>query len=326
MRTPYLVLGSLLLVACSARDHTPSPRAAAPSIAKMTQAESAPRAAQKEKAPPAPAPAPAPEAPYDRDADVQHRIATAKQELGPKIATAVVSDVFVVIGPKGWQGAPFDSSVSLMRSAMAGFLNHRFSKKPAQAISVYLFPEGKSYEAFCTQKFAAPCIAHFGFYSPNERYMVMNAGLGLGTLTHELVHPLVEADFPNAPTWINEGIASVFEQPQIPKPGEIHGGKNWRYPRLRRALLSKTERDRARLDRFFSMSDETFRGDEEDLNYAASRYVCQWLDERGWLWPFFQRWRDDAANDPTGEKSFTAVTGMTPTEAHAAWAKWVLAL
>jgi hypothetical protein len=257
--------------------------------------------------------------------DQQRRARVAKEELGPKAMSTVISDVFVVIGPPGWQGGQFEQSVALMRSAMAGFLNGRFGKKPAQAISVYLFPNGATYEAFCTQKYAAPCIAHFGFYQPGDRYMVMNIGLGLGTLTHEIVHPLVEADFPHAPTWINEGIASVFEQPQIPRPGEIHGGKNWRHPRLKKALTT-TERDKARLDRLFGMSDEIFRGDNEDLHYALARYVCQWLDERGKLWPFYQRWRDTVAVDPTGEKAFKDVVGMTPTEAHVVWSKWTLAL
>jgi hypothetical protein len=94
---------------------------------------------------------------------------------------------------------------------------------------------------------------------------------------------------------------------------------------LKRALTS-TEKDWARLDKLFGMADLAFRGEREDLNYATARYVCQWLDERGKLWPFFQKWRDDFASDPTGEKSFTAVTGMTPTEANAVWTKWTLAL
>ena len=263
--------------------------------------------------------------PYDLVSDQQRRAKAAKDELGPKAMSTVVSDVFVVIGPPGWQGGQYQQSVALMKSAMAGFMNGRFGKKPSQAISVYLFPNGQTYESFCTLKYSAPCIAHFGFYQPSDRYMVMNIGLGLGTLTHEIVHPLVEADFPDAPTWINEGIASVFEQPQIPRPGEIHGGKNWRHPRLKRAL-STGERENARLDRLFGMRDDTFRGNGEDLHYAMARYVCQWLDERGKLWPFYQRWRDDFADDPTGAKSFEAVVGMPPAQAHAAWSKWVLAL
>ncbi len=290
----------------------------APAASKMDEGTSQVTAVLEPPGPPSP--------PYDLDGDRQKRVAAAKAELGGRTVTAVVSDIFVVIGPPGWQGAAFDQSVSLMRSSMAAYMNNRFARKPTEAISVYLFPEGTSYERFCKQKFDAPCIAHYGFYQPSNRYMVMNAGLGLGTLTHEIVHPLVESDFPQAPTWINEGIASLFEAPMITKPGEIHGAKNWRHPRLKRALGSSQERDHARLDVLFGMRDTTFRGDSEDLHYAMARYVCQWLDERGKLWAFYQKWRDNADTDPSGTKAFTEVVGMTPAEANVAWSKWALAL
>src|SRR4029077_13933451 len=92
------------------------------------------------------APAAATEAPYDLAADRERRARIAKEELGPRTITTTVSDIFVVIGPPGWQGGSFEQSVSLMRSSMAGYMNNRFGKKPAQAISVYLFPEGQTYE------------------------------------------------------------------------------------------------------------------------------------------------------------------------------------
>jgi len=82
----------------------------------------------------------------------------------------------------------------------------------------------------------------------------------------------------------------------------------------------------ARLDRLFGMSDEAFRSGAEDLHYAMARYACQWLDDRGKLWPFYQRWRDHVADDPTGEISFREVVGMTPAEANASWTRWVQAL
>lgn len=321
---------SLTLAGCTGSDRPSSPR---PSIANPPAASTTSPAAKMVDAPPNVAvnsvanphtdkPTPPP---YDLSADRDRRVKVAKEELGDKTVTSVVSEIFVVIGPAGWQGRELERSVSLFRSAMTAYLNHRFTKKPTEAISVYLFPEKTSYEAFCARKYNAPCIAHYGFYQPNDRYMVMNIGLGLGTLTHEIVHPLVEADFPSAPTWINEGIASVFEQPILGKPGEIHGGKNWRHPRLKQALLS-SEKEKARLDRLFGMHDDTFRGSDEDLHYALARYVCQWLDDRGKLWPFYQRWRDNVADDPTGEKAFKEVMGMTPTEANPQWTTWAIQL
>jgi hypothetical protein len=138
-----------------------------------------------------------------------------------------------------------------------------------------------------------------------------------------MVHPLLEADFPGAPTWIDEGIASLFEAPLLPRPGEIHGAKNWRLPRLRAAVASPRDREGARLDALFGMSDERFRDDDESLHYAMARYVCQWLDERALLWKFYRAWRDGRADDPTGAKSFEAVVGSTPSDANDTWVSWV---
>jgi hypothetical protein len=329
MRHALLVLPLVILSACKgAGGHEPLP---APPVQAPALAHPAPPAPPPPApAPPAPAPATtaalAPKEPsYDLALDREERVRAARAALGPRAVTAVAAEVFVMVGAPDWQGPSFRRSVTLVESAMAAFANGRFAKTPDRAITVYLFATGAAYEAFCRAAYDAPCIAHYGFYSPSDRAMVMNAGLGLGTLTHELVHPLVEADFPGAPTWLNEGIASVFEAPVIPRPGEIHGVKNWRHPRLLRALTS-AEQSRARLDGLFGMSDETFRGEGEDLNYAVARYVCHWLDTRGKLWPFYQRWRDTFRDDPSGEVAFADVVGMTPRAAHAAWASWVRAL
>jgi len=149
---------------------------------------------------------------------------------------------------------------------------------------------------------------------------------GIGTLTHELVHPIVETDFPHAPDWINEGIASLYEAFNFPKPGEIHGNKNFRHKGLLAALKSKELRPFASLPRLFAMADDEFRGTHEGLNYATARYFCMWMEGQKKLWPFYRAWRDDRANDPTGEKAFVAVMGKTPAELDAAWAAWVKAL
>jgi hypothetical protein len=161
----------------------------------------------------------------------------------------------------------------------------------------------------------------------------VHAGPGIGTLTHEMVHPLVEADFPKAPTWIDEGIASLFEAPVLPRDGEIHGAKNWRLPRLLAAMRATKPaaggatrleaRLDARLDVLFGMSDATFRDDDETLHYAMARYACQWLDQRGKLWAFYRAWRDGIDTDPTGEHAFVAAMGQTPAEANETWQAWV---
>ncbi len=258
---------------------------------------------------------------YDLPADVAARGAEARRDLGKHTAVETVEDVFVLITPPG-QGSLAETK-GLTKNVLRAYFNGRFGKRPSQAISVYLFPDAKPYEAYCQEHWGKPCGTPFGLYQPGERRIVMNAGPGIGTLTHELVHPIVETDFPEAPQWVNEGIASLFEALSMPAPGQIHGVKNWRHPRLLRALRSPKERDKASLPALFALSDSSFRDADEDLHYATARYLCQWLDQQGKLWPFYQRFRDQHAADPTGEQAFRAVVGKSVAAANDDWAAWV---
>jgi hypothetical protein len=279
-----------------------------------------PAASAAPAAPPDPPPAP----PYDLGADRDRIVAQAKEDLGAGTLAATVDDVFVIVGSPGWSRPGLHTAEKLVRDAVAAYLHGRFDRGPARAVAVYLFPSAEPYRRYCRAHLHEECISPFGFYFDGK--MIMNAGPGLGTLTHELVHPFVEADFPRAPIWINEGIASLYEAPVIPKPGEIRGVKNWRHPRLLRALTSPRERVSANLEHLVGMNDSTFRDEDEDLHYAMARYACQWLDEKKLLWPFYRLWRDTFDKDPTGEQAFAEVVGMSPREANVAWTKWAKGL
>lgn len=270
------------------------------------------------------APTEPPEEPYDLEEDLKERKALAKATFGKKVRLRVVEGVFLAVGATPMNQRDFDRSLWIMRKSTAAYLNDRFGQRPAKAISVYLFPGKRTYNKFCKKHYNG-CGTPYGVYFHGDRRIVMNMRPGLGTLTHELVHPFVETDFPNAPEWLNEGIASLFERPSFPKDGEIRGRTNWRLPRLTDAIRSKDkkERERAQLHRVFSMTDNEFRGAHEDLHYSMGRYICQWLDKNGQLWPFYQAYRDNYANDPTGAKAFEEVVGKTPQQANGEWIAWV---
>lgn len=257
--------------------------------------------------------------------DLGARRETVRRELGPKAPIDVVEGTFVFTAPPGNE-AGLRASAAFAKNVLGALTNGRFPRLPDKPVTVVLFFEKAGYERYCKRILGEPCISRFGFFRHDLRTIVMNAGPGLGTLSHELVHPLVEADFPDAPIWLNEGIASLYEAPALPKPGEIRGVKNWRHPRLVAALRSKEHRNTARLDKLFSMSDSAFRDDDEDLHYAMARYVCQWLEGQGKLWAFYAKYRDTFKADPSGARAFAEVMGKTPAESHAAWAKWALAL
>lgn len=256
---------------------------------------------------------------YQLSADVAVRTAEAKRELGPRVSVEAVEDVFLLVSPRG-QGS---AATSVTKKVLRAYFNGRFAKRPERAVSVYLFQDSKPYQQYCQQRWSQPCGTPYGFYRADERRIVMNVGPGIGTLTHELVHPIMESDFPEAPAWLNEGVASLFEAFAMPAPGEIHGVKNWRHGRLLRALRSADEQHEASLPALFALDDRAFRNESEDLHYATARYLCQWLDQKGQLWPFYQRFRDDHADDPSGDRAFRAVVGKSVADANDEWARWV---
>ncbi len=292
------------------RSHAPP---APPSVAAAPSA-SAPASASAEAAAAEPPP------PYDLAADLQARKETVRSEAGRGTAFQVVDDVFLVSAPSGSLG----SSGFVAKQAIKAYFTGRFSTRPSAAVTVLLFDSATPYEAWCRAHGDSACSTPFGFYERASRTVVMNAGPGIGTLTHELVHPIVETDFPGAPAWIDEGVASLYEAFAFGKPGEIRGKKNFRWPGLRDALAS--DREHASLPALFALNDSEFRGEREGLNYALARYFCMWMDGQEKLWPFYRAWRDDRANDPTGEKALLQVMGKTPAELDAGWAGWVRAL
>lgn len=264
----------------------------------------------------APAPAPA----YDLAADLAARAKAIRADVGEKTKFETVEGVFLIAAPSGQLG----SSAVVTKQALAAYFNHRFAHRPERALAVLLFDTAPPYNAYCKAHWGKECSTPFGFYASDVRTIVMNVGPGIGTLTHELVHPIVEADFPDAPDWINEGIASLYEAFSMPKKGEIRGNKNWRHPTVVAALAAK--KSYASVSALFGMTDSFFRGAHEGVNYATARYFCQWMDSQDKLWPFYQSWRDNHAKDPTGEKAFVATMGKKPSEVDAAWAQWVKSL
>ncbi len=267
----------------------------------------------------------APDPPYDRQADLQARAAEARRELGAQTVIRVEGDVFVLATPR--VSPRFDQATDLARQALEAFYRGgRFTKRPDRAVTAFIFDAQDPFDAHCGSRAGAEPESLFGMYTLKTRTICINAGPGASTLVHEMVHPLIQTDFPHAPAWIDEAIASLYESPIFPTPGEIEGVSNWRLARLRRALDSAAEKDKPRVGALFAMSDADFRGPDIDLHYAVARFFAQWLDARRALWPFYRGWRDGYADDRTGEKAFRAAVGKMPAGVNDEWIAWVRGL
>jgi hypothetical protein len=197
-----------------------------------------------------------------------------------------------------------------------------FEKRPDYPIVIYLFKDDESYRAWAKKLFGDTRVSHFGYYRPWDQTLVMNIGTGTGTLVHELTHALMTPDFPDAPTWFDEGLASLHEQCRLARDTVI-GLENWRLPALQKAIREKRH---VPLGKLVATTRAEFRGENEGLHYAEARYLALWLQRQGLLRKFYRAFRDGHKDDPTGAKALAAVTGKSLAELEAEWVPWVLTL
>jgi hypothetical protein len=162
----------------------------------------------------------------------------------------------------------------------------------------------------------------YGFYSPCDHALIMNVSTGYGTLVHEMVHPLMEANFPAAPAWFDEGLASLFEQPSD-AGGHLRGGTNWRLAGLQRAIEAGREEP---LGALVATSRRGFYSDDSGLHYAEARYLLYYLQEKGLLVTFYRRFSAGGDGDPTGRAALEGVLGARLEAFEPTWKAFVLGL
>ncbi|HEY0192066.1 MAG TPA: hypothetical protein VGC42_13190 [Kofleriaceae bacterium] len=233
--------------------------------------------------------------------------------------TVVVEPPFVIVG---------DESPATVRHHATGILRwaihlleaEYFHARPAKLIEIWLFKNERSYRAGAKKYFDDTPDTPYGYYSSDHDAMVMNIGPGAGTLTHEVVHPYIEANFPDGPSWFNEGLASLYERPSERK-GHIIGLPNWRLPGLKKELADKTL---PALSVLLATSRDQFYNAPYDA-YAYARYLLYYLQEQGKLTAFYTAFVADKA-DRTGTAALEATLGEPLATFEPKWRAWAAAL
>lgn len=210
---------------------------------------------------------------------------------------------FVVIGNAG--AAALAEDAQTVRWAVSMLEHDFFDARPTSILDVYLFRDAKSYESGVRTLTGELPSTPYGFYSSTYGGLFMNIATGGGTLVHEIVHPYVEADFPDAPPWLNEGLGSLFEQ-SADRDGHIVGLTNWRLAGLQKAI----EQDTVPTFRSLTQLDAAaFYGDDAGVNYAAARYLLYYLQQKNLLHTFYQQFRASRRDDPSGYSILEKVLG-----------------
>lgn len=260
---------------------------------------------------------------HDRtDADYQKHADALKNKLKSRGFTVFVEKPFVVIGDESPETVKRRSQ-STVRWAVDKLKQDFFTKDPENILNIWLFKDEVSYRKHAKEFFNDEPQTPYGYYSSTNKALVMNISTGGGTLVHEIVHPFIEANFPNCPAWFNEGLGSLFEQ-SGEENGHIVGYTNWRLAGLQRAIRQKNV---PTFKFLLSTTDHQFYMADRGTNYAQSRYLLYYLQQKGLLLKFYKNFHANRKTDPTGYQTLQKVLGETNmTEFQKRWEIFVLKL
>lgn len=150
----------------------------------------------------------------------------------------------------------------------------------------------------------------YGIYLPEAALFVTYDGSGLGTFTHEIMHPLVEESLPDRPAWATEGIPAFFEKFY----GHVQNGRlhvQWGYQNPWRIEMLGPRLKHLKLERIVSGSEDT----------SEKRLVTVYLSQRGKLKTFLELVQ---ANDRRGFRThLEAAFGKPLKEIEADWRSYL---
>ena len=95
-------------------------------------------------------------------------------------------------------------------------------------IQAFVLPDKAQFQRFLRTTYGVTMPSEYGMYLAEAGVFVTYDGSGLGTFTHEIMHPLVEESLPARPEWAIEGIPAFFEKFY----GHVQGGQlhvQWGY-------------------------------------------------------------------------------------------------
>lgn len=238
----------------------------------------------------------------------------------PGFSTRVIPP-FVLVGDA--PPALFDQDARVVSWAVRRLKSDFFPHDPDPILAIWMFDGSMSYERNVSALWGGSPPSPYGYYSPCQQALVVNASSGNGTLVHELVHAFMDANFPAAPVWYNEGLASLFERP-AEASGHLRGTVNSRLRDLKQGWRAGRAPG---LGALLRSSRSDFQGERRSEHYAAARYLLYWLQESGRLIAFHSRFVATVASDPTGERTLLAATGARSlARVDERWRPFVMAL
>ncbi|MES2108973.1 MAG: hypothetical protein V4577_09515 [Bacteroidota bacterium] len=161
----------------------------------------------------------------------------------------------------------------------------------------------KDFLKFCNKIHFRYPGKRIGYWNPYDNSVVAWASSGYGTFAHELNHELLHNVFSDIPQWLDEGIASLYE--------EMNGGPadNWRLVYIKKFKNKYS----GYLDINSIVNDyNPENGPLNLLHDCFARYICMYLYSKKLLPDFYRQVKEAGATNY--QKQLDILVGITKTQ------------
>ncbi len=189
-----------------------------------------------------------------------------------------------------------------IRHTVDAMTKHYVSDLPDSVTPVFFFNDYDTYRDFSVNTIGLDenDLSPFGYYKISKNIIVIRYVSWKGSTSHEITHSLIQYDFPDIPSWLNEGLASLHEK-YVYTDGVMKGDFNWRILSLRRAFRENTYTG---LKKLMETNDEELYGKRSAFYYAQSRFLLMYIQQKDLLDDYYLLFKKTAADDPTGITQF----------------------
>jgi len=197
-----------------------------------------------------------------------------------------------------------------IRNAIIAMETNYTSKSPSGVTPIILFKELANYKKFVLSNYKdipEQNLSQYGFYKISKNVIVIRYVSWKGSITHEITHKFTNNDFPDMPSWFDEGLASLNEKAEF-RDNQLIGEFSLRIIPLRRAIKENTYTG---LKHLMTTNDEILYGKRSSYYYAQSRYLQMMLQQQGKLYEYYKLFRDTFNSDKSGISQLENITGKS---------------
>jgi len=111
------------------------------------------------------------------------------------------------------RGSPQNTDTIRLSDKFVDLVKHDFLKADrGYPIRVFICQDEGNFDQFMHRDLKIQDPSNYGIYIFSRKLLATYEDSGLGTFTHETMHPLVEDNLPNRPAWASEGVPTFFEK------------------------------------------------------------------------------------------------------------------